>query len=58
MYLQYEIIIEDTTHEFEDQIRVIENVYSYLHILTFTPFRIKYEKRCKTPIFIIVSLII
>jgi predicted O-methyltransferase YrrM len=26
----YDIIIEDTTHQFEDQIRVIENVYSYL----------------------------
>jgi len=28
--LLYDIIIEDTTHEFEDQIRVIENVYQYL----------------------------
>ena len=26
----YDIIIEDTTHEFEDQIRVIENIYQYL----------------------------
>jgi len=26
----YDIIIEDTTHQFEDQIRVIENVYQYL----------------------------
>jgi len=26
----YDIIIEDTTHKFEDQIHVIENVYSYL----------------------------
>ncbi len=26
----YDIIIEDTTHVFEDQIRVIENVYEYL----------------------------
>jgi predicted O-methyltransferase YrrM len=26
----YDIIIEDTTHEFEDQIRTIESVYSYL----------------------------
>ena len=26
----YDIIIEDTTHQFEDQIRVIENVYPYL----------------------------
>jgi predicted O-methyltransferase YrrM len=26
----YDIIIEDTTHEFEDQIRVIENTYQYL----------------------------
>lgn len=26
----YDIIIEDTTHQFEDQIRVIENVYNYL----------------------------
>ena len=26
----YDIIIEDTTHQFEDQIRVIENVYTYL----------------------------
>lgn len=26
----YDIIIEDTTHKFEDQIRVIENVYPYL----------------------------
>ena len=28
--IQYDIIIEDTTHQFEDQIRVIENIYSYL----------------------------
>lgn len=28
--LQYDIIIEDTTNQFEDQIRVIENVYQYL----------------------------
>ncbi len=27
---QYDIIIEDTTHQFEDQIRVIENTYQYL----------------------------
>jgi predicted O-methyltransferase YrrM len=27
---QYDIIIEDTTHQFEDQIRVIENIYPYL----------------------------
>jgi SAM-dependent methyltransferase len=27
---QYDIIIEDTTHQFEDQIRVIKNVYEYL----------------------------
>ncbi len=26
----YDIIIEDTTHNFEDQIRVIENTYKYL----------------------------
>jgi predicted O-methyltransferase YrrM len=26
----YDIIIEDTTHQFEDQIRVIENVYDFL----------------------------
>lgn len=26
----YDIIIEDTTHQFEDQIRVIENIYQYL----------------------------
>jgi predicted O-methyltransferase YrrM len=26
----YDIIIDDTTHQFEDQIRVIENIYSYL----------------------------
>jgi predicted O-methyltransferase YrrM len=26
----YDIIIEDTTHQFEDQIRVIENTYLYL----------------------------
>ena len=28
--VQYDIIVEDTTHQFEDQIRVIENTYSYL----------------------------
>jgi predicted O-methyltransferase YrrM len=26
----YDLIIEDTTHQFEDQIRVIENTYQYL----------------------------
>jgi predicted O-methyltransferase YrrM len=26
----YDVIIEDTTHQFEDQIRVIENTYQYL----------------------------
>jgi SAM-dependent methyltransferase len=26
----YDIVIEDTTHQFEDQIRVIENMYKYL----------------------------
>jgi predicted O-methyltransferase YrrM len=26
----YDIIFEDTTHQFEDQIRVIENIYPYL----------------------------
>ena len=26
----YDIIIDDTTHQFEDQIRVIENTYTYL----------------------------
>ena len=26
----YDIIIEDTTHQFEDQIKVIENIYKYL----------------------------
>lgn len=26
----YDIIIEDTTHQFEDQINVIENIYKYL----------------------------
>jgi hypothetical protein len=26
----YDIIIEDTTHQFEDQIKAIENVYNYL----------------------------
>lgn len=30
MNVSYDIIIEDTTHQFEDQIRVIENVYNYL----------------------------
>jgi predicted O-methyltransferase YrrM len=28
--IKYDIIIEDTTHQFEDQIRVIENAYQYL----------------------------
>lgn len=28
--MQYDLIIEDTTHQFEDQLRVIENVHSYL----------------------------
>ena len=28
--LLYDIIVEDTTHQFEDQIRVIENTYQYL----------------------------
>jgi predicted O-methyltransferase YrrM len=28
--LLYDIIVEDTTHQFEDQIRVIENIYQYL----------------------------
>ena len=28
--LLYDIIVEDTTHRFEDQIRVIENIYQYL----------------------------
>ena len=27
---QYDCIIEDTTHQFEDQIRVIENCHEYL----------------------------
>ena len=26
----YDVIIDDTTHQFEDQIRVIENTYQYL----------------------------
>jgi len=30
MNTKYDIIIEDTTHQFEDQIRVIENAYEYL----------------------------
>ena len=30
MGMQYDIIIEDTTHQFEDQIRIIENTYEYL----------------------------
>ena len=30
MNVRYDIIIEDTTHKFEDQIRVIEHVYPYL----------------------------
>jgi predicted O-methyltransferase YrrM len=28
--VKYDIIIEDTTHQFEDQINIIENVYQYL----------------------------
>lgn len=28
--MQYDLIIDDTTHQFEDQLRVIENVHSYL----------------------------
>ena len=28
--MSYDIIIEDTTHKFEDQIRVIKNTYNYL----------------------------
>ena len=28
--VMYDIIIEDSTHEFEDQIRIIENVYNFL----------------------------
>ena len=28
--VQYDLIIEDTTHQFEDQLRVIENVYPFL----------------------------
>lgn len=28
--VQYDLIIDDTTHEFEDQLRIIENVHSYL----------------------------
>jgi beta-1,4-mannosyl-glycoprotein beta-1,4-N-acetylglucosaminyltransferase len=28
--IMYDVIIEDTTHQFEDQIRVIENAYQYL----------------------------
>ena len=28
--MMYDIIIDDTTHQFEDQIRVIENSYQYL----------------------------
>jgi predicted O-methyltransferase YrrM len=28
--IMYDIIIDDTTHQFEDQIRVIENTYQYL----------------------------
>jgi len=27
---QFDVIIEDTTHQFEDQIRVIQNIYPYL----------------------------
>jgi len=29
--VKYDIIIEDSTHQFEDQIRVIENTYAYLN---------------------------
>ena len=28
--IMYDIIIDDTTHQFEDQIRIIENTYQYL----------------------------
>jgi predicted O-methyltransferase YrrM len=28
--MMYDLIIEDTTHQFEDQIRVIENIYTYM----------------------------
>jgi 2-polyprenyl-3-methyl-5-hydroxy-6-metoxy-1,4-benzoquinol methylase len=28
--VSYDVIIEDTTHQFEDQIRVIENIYQYV----------------------------
>jgi predicted O-methyltransferase YrrM len=28
--IMYDIIIEDTTHQFEDQIRIIENIYPFL----------------------------
>lgn len=28
--IMYDIIVEDTTHQFEDQMRVIENIYKYL----------------------------
>lgn len=28
--MQYDLIIDDTTHQFEDQLRVIENVHPYL----------------------------
>ena len=28
--LEYDIIIEDTTHQFEDEIRVIKNIYPYI----------------------------
>jgi predicted O-methyltransferase YrrM len=30
MGVLYDLIIEDTTHQFEDQIRVVENIYPYL----------------------------
>jgi predicted O-methyltransferase YrrM len=30
MNVKYDIIIEDTTHQFNDQIRVIKNIYPYL----------------------------
>ena len=28
--VQYDLIIDDTTHQFEDQLRIIQNCYSYL----------------------------
>ena len=30
LHMSYDVIIEDTTHQFEDQIRVIENTYKFL----------------------------